>query len=216
MPDPTPADGIIDAEKALELLIEGNKRFVQGQVVNVHQASDWRSHLAHAQHPFATILACSDSRVPPELVFDQGFGDLFIIRVAGNIVDSDVLGSISYALIHLKTPLLVVMGHERCGAVTAALEVFDGAPHEMRFIEGLLDRIIPSIDPNIDPATPKEDRIARAVEANVRLAASHLAHTIQSLKSLKSLPVLLKMAVYDLDTGCVNFLDDSASDNVTV
>lgn len=192
---------------AFEQLKQGNLRFVEGQVINAHHAANWRAQLAHSQHPFATILACSDSRVPPELVFDQGFGDLFVIRVAGNIVDSDVLGSICYAMIHLKTPLVVVLGHERCGAVTAALEIHEGAPHEMRFIEGLIDRIIPCIHGQESLPT-KEERLAAAVKENVRNAARQLAEAIESHSSLKSLPVLLKMAVYDLDTGSVDFLDD--------
>ena len=201
----------ISGAEALELLKEGNSRFVSGELKHAHQASDWRAHLTDGQKPIATILSCSDSRVPPELVFDQGFGDLFIIRVAGNIIDSDVLGSISYALIHLKTPLVVVMGHEKCGAVKAAMEIVDGASHEMRFIEGLIDRIIPAIS-SIDNKLPENKRWAASVEANVRAAASHLNHTIASLKSLRSLPVLLKKAVYDLDTGAVTFLDEAESE----
>ncbi|MFM1801468.1 MAG: Carbonic anhydrase [Planctomycetota bacterium] len=197
----------LTAEEAHQRLIEGNRRFVAGQMLNAHQAADWRAHLSSGQHPFATVLACSDSRVPPELVFDQGFGDIFIIRVAGNVLDSDVLGSISYALIHLKTPLVVIMGHERCGAVTAALEVHDGADHEMRYIEGILDRIMPAIK-QIDSRLPKEERLAAAVAENVHFVTNRLAEVIKSHKTLRSLPVELKKAVYDLDTGVVNFLDE--------
>lgn len=196
----------LTAEEAHQRLIEGNRRFVAGQMLNAHQAADWRAHLTSGQHPFATVLACSDSRVPPELVFDQGFGDLFIIRVAGNVLDSDVLGSISYALIHLKTPLVLIMGHERCGAVTAALEVHDGADHEMRYIEGILDRIMPAIK-QIDTSLPKEERLTAAVAENVHFVTNRLAEVIQSHKTLRSLPVELRKAVYDLDTGVVTFLD---------
>src|SRR3954454_1633494 len=98
----------VDAVEALRRLKEGNKRFAEGRVRHAHQATSWREHLKEGQQPFATILACSDSRVPPELVFDQGLGDLFVIRVAGNVVASDVVGSIAYAVVHLQTPLLIV------------------------------------------------------------------------------------------------------------
>jgi carbonic anhydrase len=211
MDQPKDKASAISGQSALERLKEGNRRFVAGDLKHAHLAADWRAHLTAGQHPIATILACSDSRVPPELVFDQGLGDLFIIRVAGNIIDSDVLGSISYAMIHLKTPLVVVMGHEKCGAVDAAIKIADGAPHEMRFIEGLIDRIIPSVEQVSRELTP-ENRWAACVEANVRAATAQLLNTIHSQKSLRSLPVLVKQAVYDLDTGVVSFLDEPESD----
>jgi carbonic anhydrase len=201
----------ITGQEAFERLKEGNRRFVDGKLIHAHQAADWRMHLTSGQQPFATILSCSDSRVPPELVFDQGFGDLFIIRVAGNIVDSDVLGSISYAMIHLKTPLLVVMGHEKCGAVKAAIEIADGADHEMRFIEGLIDRILPAVS-TVNNHLPEPERWRACVEANVKTATGHVNHTIQTQKSLRSLPLLVKQAIYDLDTGVVSFLDQPESD----
>ena len=118
-----------EAAKALTWLKQGNVRFVSGRLRHAHHAVNWRKHLEGSQQPFATILACSDSRVPPELVFDQGFGDLFVIRVAGNIVATDVLGSLQYATRHLHTPLVVVMGHESCGAVTAAVDALEGRAH---------------------------------------------------------------------------------------
>ncbi|MFM7127773.1 MAG: carbonic anhydrase [bacterium] len=197
---------------ALKLLKEGNSRFVSGKLRHAHLASDWRTHLTQGQQPIATILSCSDSRVPPELVFDQGLGDLFIVRVAGNIIDSDVLGSISYALIHLKTPLVVVMGHEKCGAVKAAMDIADGADHEMRYIEGLIDRIIPAIS-SVKHNQPHEDRWLASVEANVRAATIQLNHTVESLKSLRSLPVLIKKAMYKLESGVVEFLDEPESES---
>lgn len=197
---------------ALKLLKEGNSRFVSGKLRHAHMASDWHTHLTEGQQPFATILSCSDSRVPPELVFDQGLGDLFIVRVAGNIIDSDVLGSISYALIHLKTPLVVVMGHEKCGAVKAAIDIADGADHEMRYIEGLIDRIIPAITP-VNHKLSEENRWNAAVEANVRAATNQLNQTVGSLRSLRSLPVLIKKAIYKLESGVVEFLDEHESDS---
>ena len=134
-----------NATQALALLKEGNLRFVSSHVRHAHEAGNWRKHLKASQHPFATILACSDSRVPPELVFDQGFGDLFVIRVAGNIVDTAVLGSLQYAIRHLQTPLVVVMGHESCGAVTAAVDALEGRGQEPRFIAALIAAIEPGL-----------------------------------------------------------------------
>ena len=115
-----------NAAQALEWLKEGNLRFASSRPRHAHEAASWRKHLKSGQQPFATILGCADSRVPPELVFDQGFGELFVIRVAGNIVSTDVLGSLQYAVRHLHTPLVVVMGHESCGAVTAAVDALEG------------------------------------------------------------------------------------------
>ena len=134
-----------DAAAALVQLKQGNTRFVSGKLRHAHEAASWRKHLKVGQQPFATILACSDSRVPPELVFDQGFGDLFVIRVAGNIVAVDVLGSLQYAILHLKTPLIVVMGHEGCGAVTAAVDALEGGGTEPRFIAALVAAIEPGL-----------------------------------------------------------------------
>lgn len=196
----------ITPEEALQKLVEGNQRFVSGQVRHAHQAADWRSHLTTGQHPFATILACSDSRVPPELVFDQGFGDLFVVRVAGNIIDSDILGSIGYGIIHLKTPLVVVMGHEGCGAVTAALKMIDGQAHETRYIAGLLNHIIPGLG-SVAAELEEQARVAAAVEENVRQSARKLTEIWQKSEVLNGSNVILKQAVYELQTGRVRFLD---------
>src|SRR5262245_66597044 len=101
-----------DASEAIKRLTEGNARFVDGKTKHAHESADWRKHLIATQKPFATILGCSDSRVPVELVFDQGFGDLFVVRVAGNVVAPDVVGSLAYAIAHLGTRLVVVLGHQ--------------------------------------------------------------------------------------------------------
>jgi carbonic anhydrase len=194
------------AEEALAALREGNQRFVTGKVRHAHQAADWRSHLTAGQHPFATILACSDSRVPPELVFDQGFGDLFVIRVAGNIIASDVVGSIGYAVYHLNTPLVVVMGHEGCGAVTAALAAIDGESAEPKFIAALLDHIRPGLE-HLDPALRGDERISAAVEANVRRSAALLSEVAEAKHALLQEHVRLAQAVYELNTGQVRFLN---------
>lgn len=195
-----------DAAEALGRLKEGNLRFAEGRVRHAHQAASWREHLKEGQKPFATILACSDSRVPPELVFDQGFGDIFVIRVAGNVIAADVVGSIQYAMVHLRTPLVMVLGHEGCGAVTAAVESLAGQGTEPRFINLLIDRIKPGLTEL--PATVQgPDRVHRAVEANVRWAMRQLAELPEGKQRLESKTVALAGAVYELDTGAVRFLD---------
>ena len=114
----------VNAMAALSALLEGNQRFVTGESIHPHESADYRASLANEQHPFATVLTCSDSRVTPVLIFDQGIGDLFVIRVAGNVIDDDVAGSIEYAVDHLDARLLVILGHENCGAITAAYHAF--------------------------------------------------------------------------------------------
>lgn len=196
---------LTDADAARLALLEGNRRFVEGKVLHAHQAADWRAHLTAGQHPFATIVSCSDSRVPPELVFDQGFGDLFVIRVAGNVIDADVIGSIDYAVQHLRTPLVVVMGHEGCGAVTAALKAMDGQSDEDRYIAGLLHHIIPGLSV-IDRSLRGDLRINAAVEANVRHSLTLLQRIPEGRAALQQQRFRLEGAVYELDTGVVRFL----------
>jgi carbonic anhydrase len=194
------------AEQALEALKAGNRRFADQKPIHAHQAANWRAHLTAGQQPFATILACSDSRVPPELVFDQGFGDLFVIRVAGNIIANDVIGSIGYALKHLKTMLVVVMGHEGCGAVTAALEAIDGKGDEPKIIANLLSHITPGIK-DIDPKLSGDARVNAGVEANVRNSLGLLSKTTGERPFFDNKDFRLVGAVYELGSGRVRFLD---------
>jgi carbonic anhydrase len=201
-----PADARpIDAPEALAWLKEGNLRFASGHPRHAHQAAAWRKHLKASQQPFATILACSDSRVPPELVFDQGFGDLFVIRVAGNIVATDVIGSLAYAIRHLHTPLIVVMGHESCGAVTAAVDALAGRGKEPRFIAALVKAIEPGLT-GLPANLEGTDRVHAAVEANVRWSMRQLAALGKRQPSLKSKETMLAGAVYDIAKGTVRFL----------
>ena len=195
-----------EAAGALTRLKEGNARFVSGRLSHAHQAANWRKHLTASQQPFATILACSDSRVPPELVFDQGFGDLFVIRVAGNIIATDVLGSLQYATRHLHTPLVVVMGHESCGAVTAAVEALEGRAKEPRFIAALVAAIEPGLK-DLPADLEGADRVHAAVEANVRWSMRQLAALPESQLALKRKKSALVGAVYDIAGGTVRFLD---------
>ncbi len=197
----------VNGEEAFRRLKEGNQRFVRGEVRHAHQAAAWREHLNDGQQPFATILACSDSRVPPELVFDQGFGDLFVIRVAGNVYASDVVGSMQYATAHLHTPLFLVMGHEGCGAVTAAIEALEGRGTEPKYIKSLLDRIHPGLTKLPDSLDGK-DRVHAAVEANVRWTMKQLREIPEAKPLLERKAIILVGAVYELNTGVVRFLND--------
>ncbi len=195
------------AEEALARLKEGNRRFAQGNTVHAHQSADWRKHLVGGQKPFATILGCSDSRVPVELVFDQGFGDLFIARVAGNVITTDVVGSLEYAVAHLSTSLIVVLGHQGCGAVTAAVQALNGPTRELPGIKKLVDLIEPGI-PEAQPGHTHEQRIDAAVEANVRFSLKQLAQQPDVNAIIAAKKVQLVGAVYELNTGNVRFLDD--------
>src|SRR6187549_1649668 len=139
-------ESTVSADEALQRLKEGNERFLAGTARFPTVQKEVLADLAKGQQPYATILGCSDSRVPPELVFDAGFGELFVIRVAGNVLGPTILGTLQYAGRHLQTPLFVVLGHEGCGAVKAALaSKFDGAKHGSR-IETLLEGIVPALD----------------------------------------------------------------------
>jgi carbonic anhydrase len=192
-------------EEALEQLREGNQRFVAGNARHRHQSKDWRNSLVTDQRPFAIVLACSDSRVPVEMVFDQGFGDLFVIRVAGNVISTDVVGSIVYGVTHLHTQLLVVLGHEGCGAVTAALNA-PAAAQEPASIEALVSMIGPGLR-NLDPHLQGAARLHAAVEANVRWSMRQLTDLPSGRAILDSRPFRMVGAVYDLATSQVRFLN---------
>src|SRR3954468_18321157 len=160
MPDSGPPG---TAGEALHRLIAGNKRFVSAEARFPTVQKEILADLAKGQRPYATILGCSDSRVPPELVFDAGFGELFIIRVAGNVISAEIMGTLQYAGLHLHTPLFVVLGHEGCGAVEAALAVTHaGADHPDR-IARLLDSIVPAVA-GVDPSLSPSGQMHAAVE----------------------------------------------------
>jgi carbonic anhydrase len=197
----------ISADAALELLKAGNKRFVSGQSKHPHEGKNWRKRLASGQKPFATILGCSDSRVIPELIFDEGLGDLFVIRVAGNIVDQDVKGSIEYAVDHLDTHLVVVLGHENCGAVTAAMaKLNDDEPQELTsLVRQIHDTIYEHHDgePDVDSKTS----IETAVRKNVMCGVRQLKDCPDLSKCVDAHNVKVVGAIYDLDTGRVDWLE---------
>jgi carbonic anhydrase len=194
-----------DAAEALARLKEGNVRFAEGKTRHAHETANWRKHLVGTQKPLATILGCSDSRVPIELVFDQGFGDLFVVRVAGNVIAPDIVGSVAYAVVHLATPLVVVMGHEGCGAVTAAVRALEGPTNEAPRIQALLELIEPGLPKTLPGDTP-EQRISAAVEANVRWSIKQLARLPDAKEALEAGKITLVGAVYELTTGRVRIL----------
>jgi len=196
---------LVTADAALARLVAGNERFVRGEARFPTVQKEILAQLAKAQQPYATIIGCSDSRVPPELVFDAGFGELFIVRVAGGVISPEIMGTLQYAAVHLHTPLFVVLGHERCGAVQAAMSVkWQGAIERSR-IARLLTNILPGL-PELDPSQTPESQVSAAVEANVRWSMNQLLDTPEGKERMAEGIVKLVGAVYDLATGQVRWL----------
>ena len=194
------------ADEARARLVAGNERFLRGEARFPTVQKEVLAALAKAQRPYATILGCSDSRVPPELVFDAGFGELFIIRLAGNVVSPEVFGTLQYAGIHLRTPLFVVLGHEGCGAVQAALRTKTAGARQQSRIEVLMQSIRPGIE-DVDPALPPERALDAAVEANVRWTIRQLRDTPEAQAREVEGVMKLVGAVFELASGRVRFLD---------
>jgi carbonic anhydrase len=196
------------AEIALQEILEGNQRYMAGRLTHPRQTIQRRQELAQHQEPFAIILGCADSRVPPELIFDQGLGDLFVVRVAGNIPDeAAVMGSLEYAVAHLRTPLLVVLGHKGCGAVKATVEVL--AAHESG--EGHLGFIVNAIRPAIDEARRAGgDLLDQAIRVNVERTVNRLKETEPILAGrVHSQELMIVGAYYDLESGRVEILGEA-------
>ena len=203
---------MMPGHEALMRLQEGNRRFVASLADAAPAVSQTpRLALAAGQQPFAIVLGCSDSRVPAELVFGQGFGDLFVIRVAGNIVAPSQVGSVEFAVARYGTRLAVVLGHTQCGAILATLEELrQPAPLQSPNLRSIVDRIRPSVEPLLAamPAQPLDAVIAHAVRANIRAAADHLRHGSELLERLVQRDGLLIVgAEYCLETGVVDFFD---------
>lgn len=196
----------ITAAAAKQRLIDGNARFVAGEARFPTVQKEVLADLAKGQHPYATIVGCSDSRVPPELVFDASFGELFIVRVAGNVISPEVMGSLQYAAVHLKTPLFLVLGHEGCGAVQAALKTLREGKRERSRIAMLLDRMLPGLS-RIDATKPADEQMHDAVEANVRWSINQILDTPEGQARRAEGVLDLVGAVYELKTGRVRFLD---------
>ncbi|MDQ1355160.1 MAG: carbonic anhydrase [Acidobacteriota bacterium] len=203
---------MITAREALERLREGNRRFVAGVrhidlLINQTRLSD----LVSGQEPFAIILGCSDSRVPVEIIFDQGLGDLFVIRIAGNIVASSQIGSIEFAAVRFGTPLVVVLGHSYCGAVQATLEeLMRPMKNQSRNLRSIVDRIRPSVEPLLetDIRFNPEALLQQSIWANIRVSANHLRYGSEVLEELiEKEKLLVVCAEYCLETGIVDFFD---------
>ena len=200
--------------EALTRLRDGNRRFVSNQLeAGVLGNHGRRAALAAGPEPLAIVLGCSDARVPAELVFDQGFGDLFVIRVAGNVVSPSQIGSVEFAAGRYGTSLVVVMGHSQCGAVLATFEALTGrASSQSRNLRSIVNRVRPSMETVLAAAAGKELNpeavIADTVRANVRASANHLRHGSEVLERLIQEGTLMVVgAEYSLETGVVSFFD---------
>ena len=204
---------ILSTEEALERLKAGNRRYVDGISEGGPIADPVRrSELVGRQDPFAIVLGCSDSRVPSELVFDQGLGDLFVIRVAGNIVAPSQIGSVEFAAKWFGTRLVVVLGHSQCGAVWATLDELKGkVSYQSANLRSIIDRIRPSVEPLLerDPEPGWDELLSEGVRANIRSATDQLRHGSAVLEErLQRGELLIVGAEYCLESGLVEFLED--------
>jgi len=204
----------VSAHDALERLREGNQRFTSNaRDADAYITHTRRAELANGQEPFAIILGCSDSRVPAEIVFDQGLGDLFVIRVAGNIVAPSQIGSIEFAAERFGTRLVVVLGHSQCGAITATIEELrQPGGTQSRNLRSIVDRVTPAVKPlfetNLrdDPAA----LVRHAVRANIRMSVNQLKHASEILEPMvEDGSLLIVGAEYSLETGAVEFFDEA-------
>lgn len=186
--------------EALQKLIDGNKRYIAAKLIHPNQGAKRRAEVVKGQHPFAVIVGCSDSRVPPEIIFDQGLGDLFTIRVAGNIVDDVALGSIEYAVGHLGTKLIIVLGHGKCGAVSATVQ--GGEAH------GHIGSIVNAILPALEQAKGRSgDLIENTIRANVELVVSQIQSSKPILAGLvQESKIQVIGTYYNIDNGVVDII----------
>jgi carbonic anhydrase len=203
---------MISAQEALDRLREGNARFVsRRRNSDVLTSEDRRREVAVAQEPFAIILGCSDSRVPAEIVFDQGLGDLFVIRVAGNIVAPSQIGSVEFAAERFGTRLVVVLGHSNCGAITATIEELRRSREERsRNLRSIVDRVRPSVSAvlAVDENIPHEELVRKSVRANILMSVNQLRHGSDILEeSIRENGLVVVGAEYSLDTGVVEFFE---------
>jgi carbonic anhydrase len=207
---------LISASEALARLREGNARFASGAGhIGELIGGRARDELVAGQEPFAVILGCSDSRVPVEIIFDQGLGDLFVIRVAGNIIAPSLVGSVEFAAARFGTRLVVVLGHTRCGAVQTTLEqLLQSGPAQSRNLHSIVERVRPSVETLLEGELrdDHDELVRRAVRANVRVSANHLRHGSAILERLiREEGLLVVGAEYALETGRVDFFDVPAT-----
>jgi carbonic anhydrase len=204
---PTTNPQSLSPDAALQKLMSGNQRFVQHQLQHPDQSQSRLQEVAQAQHPFVTILSCADSRVPAEIIFDQGIGDIFDVRIAGNIATPEAVGSIEYAVALLGTPLLMVLGHERCGAVTAAVQ--------NKVLLGDIGSFVKAIKPAVEKVKDKSgDAIDNAVVENVYYQIEQLKHSKLITERLQSGLLKIVGGRYDLDTGRVAIITEEAVNSV--
>jgi carbonic anhydrase len=206
---------MIPARDALARLRDGNRRFVADQTTTPALSGQARrAALVDGQEPFAIVLGCSDSRVPAELVFDQGLGDLFVIRVAGNVVAPSQVGSVEFAAARFGTRLVVVMGHSQCGAIIATLEdVLGRTTNQSRNLRSIVDRVRPSVESLLASRREEDpDALVReAIRANVRASVDHLRHGSELLEQLiREEGLLVVGAEYSLESGVVTFFDGAS------
>ena len=196
-------------EQALQHLLAGNLRFQRGQAIWPHQTVARRQQVAQGQSPHALIFGCVDSRVPPELVFDQGLGDLFTVRTAGHVLDQAALGSIEFGVAELALPLLVVLGHQGCGALRATMHAIDRQEHLPGSMQALVDSLRPSL---LQAQGHEEQRLAAAVRHNILRTVKLLSRSKVLSQAVKAGQLALVGCSYDLETGAVRLLRHERSD----
>jgi carbonic anhydrase len=207
-PNPATANKVeplaANADQALQLLRDGNQRFAENRAEHLDDNLERRIAVISTQKPFATILSCVDSRVPIELIFDRGIGDLVVIRSAGEVLDRSVVGSLEFGVAELNTPLLMVLGHQRCGALTAAVKAYD--THETQ--PGDLEYLVDALAPAVKQVTGQPgDRVTNAVKANVKLTLAQLRTSAVLAQAESAGKVKMVGGYYDLDSGKVDVLD---------
>ena len=207
------APSINTTEEAVLALKLGNARFFSGQRLPTDFSALERRAQILMQNPFAVVLGCSDSRVPTEIVYDQQPGDLFVIRVAGNVVEASTLGSIEYAVRHLKTRVVVIMGHEGCGAVQAAMLDEIKRSFEPHYVQSLLDLIVPSVK-QLPRIRDSKARMREAVIANVRMQVHHLKQNSVIIEATQTNQITVIGAYYEISSGAVDFLESEADLNI--
>jgi carbonic anhydrase len=198
----------LSADEALSHLVEGNERFRTRKARWSGATPETLAALTEGQRPYATIIGCSDSRVPPELIFDAGLGELFVVRVAGNVISGEVAGSLQYAGSHLHTPLFVVLGHDGCGAVGAAIDTLaHGTRHRSR-IHILVENILAGLG-DLDPQLPRDSQMTLGVERNVRWSMRQIAESPEGRARMSEGAFKLVGAIYEVATGRVRILDET-------
>ena len=192
-------------DHALKLLLEGNQRWVEGRSAHPNADAARRSELTAGQWPFATVFSCVDSRVPPELVFDRGLGDLVVVRSAGHVLDPNVLAaSLQFGVDSLQTPLLLVLGHQACGAVTCAVEALEGDGVGPSGLEPIVDALLPAYE---EAKTHAGDLIQNTIQIHTRLTAQRIAQIPQIASLTQSGDLRISAGYYPIDTGAVAILD---------